>query len=91
MVLAQVHSANGARAHHGERFVAMAGHSLPGGDQGQQRGSRSRAIGTETQPLADAGGKFQLSYLQSKAFSIYSGSSEIQRNIIGERLLGLPR
>ena len=38
-----------------------------------------------------ASGRFQLSYLQSKAFSIYSGSSEIQRNIIGERMLGLPR
>ncbi len=42
-------------------------------------------------PLAEAGGLFQTSYLQSKAFTIYSGSSEIQRNIIGERMLGLPR
>jgi alkylation response protein AidB-like acyl-CoA dehydrogenase len=42
-------------------------------------------------PRAAAGGRFQLSYLQSKAFTIYSGSSEIQRNIIGERMLGLPR
>lgn len=42
-------------------------------------------------PHSVADGKFQLSYLQSKAFSIYSGSSEIQRNIIGERMLGLPR
>lgn len=40
---------------------------------------------------AVAGGRFQLSYLQSRAFSIYSGSSEIQRNIIGERILGLPK
>ena len=42
-------------------------------------------------PDAAAGGRFQLSFLQSKAFTIYSGSSEIQRNIIGERMLGLPR
>ena len=42
-------------------------------------------------PFAVAAGRFQLSYLQSRAFSIYSGSSEIQRNIIGERLLGLPK
>ena len=42
-------------------------------------------------PLAVAAGRFQLSYLQSRAFSIYSGSSEIQRNIIGERILGLPK
>ena len=40
---------------------------------------------------AVAGGRFQLSWLQSKAFTIYAGSSEIQRNIIGERVLGLPR
>jgi len=40
---------------------------------------------------AAGGGRFQMSWLQSKAFTIYSGSSEIQRNIIGERMLGLPR
>ena len=40
---------------------------------------------------AVAGGRFQLSFLHSKAFSIYSGSSEIQRTIIGERVLGLPK
>ncbi len=42
-------------------------------------------------PAAAANGRFQLSWLQSRAFSIYSGSSEVQRNIIGERVLGLPR
>ncbi|MDB6084098.1 MAG: hypothetical protein JWN43_1979 [Gammaproteobacteria bacterium] len=42
-------------------------------------------------PLAFADGKFQLSFLHSKAFTIYSGTSEIQRNIIAERVLGLPK
>ena len=42
-------------------------------------------------PLAFAAGQFQLSFLHSKAFTIYSGTSEIQRNIIAERLLGLPK
>lgn len=41
--------------------------------------------------LSPADGRFQLSFLRSKAFTIYSGSSEIQRNIIAERVLGLPK
>ncbi|MCK9503741.1 MAG: acyl-CoA dehydrogenase [Porticoccaceae bacterium] len=46
---------------------------------------------TEGDSLAAAMGRYQLSYLQSRAFTIYSGSSEIQRNIIAERVLGLPK
>lgn len=34
---------------------------------------------------------WRLQYLETRAASIYSGSNEIQRNIISERILGLPR
>jgi len=42
-------------------------------------------------PHALAGGDWQLAWLWAQAGTIYGGSSEIQRNVAAERVLGLPR
>ena len=48
------------------------------------------ALGPDS-PHAIEEGRWQYGWMWSQAETIYAGSSEIQRNIIAERVLGLPR
>ncbi|MBI2059308.1 MAG: acyl-CoA dehydrogenase family protein [Nitrospirae bacterium] len=44
-----------------------------------------------TGPDAEAKGRWPMMYLFTRAETIYAGTSEIQRNVVAERMLGMPR
>ena len=48
-------------------------------------------VDTSSITSSGEGGTWATSFLWSRAGTIYSGSSEIQKNVIGERVLGLPK
>ena len=54
----------------------------------QQMSGAALDVLADTSPLA---GPWQRQYLWSMAASIAGGTSEIQKTIIGDRILGLPR
>jgi alkylation response protein AidB-like acyl-CoA dehydrogenase len=70
---------------HQEMVQAMLG---PYGQLEQQLPVET-ALNPDGVPGEDA--TWAYNFLRSRAGTIYSGSSEIQKNIIGERVLGLPR
>jgi alkylation response protein AidB-like acyl-CoA dehydrogenase len=50
-----------------------------------------RSIADEGDPLAEEDGRWQDMFLYARAWTIAGGSNEIMRNVLAERVLGLPR
>jgi alkylation response protein AidB-like acyl-CoA dehydrogenase len=51
----------------------------------------SRSLLTEGDPEALQSGRWQDEYLYARTFTVAGGASEIMRNIVAERALGMPR
>jgi alkylation response protein AidB-like acyl-CoA dehydrogenase len=61
------------------------------GPYGQVTAGLPEALSTRVTASSGHGETWAYAYLWSRAGTIYSGSSEIQKNVIGERVLGLPK
>lgn len=73
-------------SHWGQQFGRLAMLVL-----GDQAALRPEGVGTAAEGGEYRLNKWQMAYFHSLASTIASGSSEIQRNVISERLLGMPR
>jgi len=61
------------------------------GPYGQITAGLPEQLNTRVSASSGHGETWAYAYLWSRAGTIYSGSSEIQKNVIGERVLGLPK
>lgn len=61
------------------------------GPYGQQLAGLPDPLAYRADSIHGTSGSWSYNFLWSRAGTIYAGSSEIQKNIIGERVLGLPK
>ena len=69
----------------GELLMSVKGAAAMVGDETAHQGHGT--VGDADYPID----KEQRTFLYSRAHTIYGGSNQVQRNVIGERVLGLPR
>lgn len=72
-----------------KRFMDLALEIL--GPYGQLTDGAPEELRLEIDTAVGDHGTWAYAYLWSRAGTIYAGSSEIQKNVIGERILGLPK
>jgi alkylation response protein AidB-like acyl-CoA dehydrogenase len=72
-----------------KRFMELALEIL--GPYGQLTEGAPEEFQLEVETAVAEQGSWAYAYLWSRAGTIYAGSSEIQKNVIGERILGLPK
>ena len=72
-----------------KRFMEMAQEIL--GPYGQLTDGAPPELALEIDTAVGDQGTWAYAFLWSRAGTIYAGSSEIQKNVIGERILGLPK
>jgi alkylation response protein AidB-like acyl-CoA dehydrogenase len=72
-----------------KRFMELALEIL--GPYGQLTEGAPKEFQLEIDTAVGDHGSWAYAYLWSRAGTIYAGSSEIQKNVIGERILGLPK
>ena len=61
------------------------------GSYGQLTDGAPPELALEIDTAVGDQGTWAYAFLWSRAGTIYAGSSEIQKNVIGERILGLPK
>ncbi len=72
-----------------KRFMELAQEIL--GPYGQLTEGAPEELNMEIDTAVGDHGTWAYAFLWSRAGTIYAGSSEIQKNVIGERILGLPK